>query len=100
MELLGSAWGAHLVMDADRDPHQHVLRPLNHPPIDAQQVRSLQGLHTQRRVSAWLLCLCFCSVPLHSDLTSSMQAWTAARKCLTSTEAAARHETLNKILHG
>mmetsp|Transcript_49580 Transcript_49580/g.137713 ORF Transcript_49580/g.137713 Transcript_49580/m.137713 type:complete len:323 (-) Transcript_49580:26-994(-) len=34
-------------MDADRNPHQHVLRPLHDLPMDSQQVRLLQGLEAE-----------------------------------------------------
>jgi hypothetical protein len=33
-----------LHVDADRHPHQHVLRPLHHLAVDSQQVGALQGL--------------------------------------------------------
>ena len=36
--------GVHLLVDANRYPHQHVLRPLHNPAVDAQQVGTLQCL--------------------------------------------------------
>ena len=36
-------------VDAHGDAHEHVLRPLRHTPIHAQQVGALQGLHSHAR---------------------------------------------------
>ena len=34
-------------VDADGDPHQHVLRPLDDAAVDAQEIRALEGLEAK-----------------------------------------------------
>ena len=47
-KVLGEWVKGHLLVDAEGDAHEHVLRPLHHHPIDPQQVRPLQGLQAKK----------------------------------------------------